>query len=150
MVITFSSLFFWVLGLEYPILTGIVSGLLNMVPYIGAVLAWLPAFMMALCQVADVSAGSADRRSTDRHSHVRAEFDGAAAGWAAFALNAVAITDFAAFLGLGVGRHGIAAGHSDYGYVACDLRSHGILEADWPLAQRVNPLQDRADSINGR
>jgi predicted PurR-regulated permease PerM len=48
MVITFSSLFFWVLGLEYPILTVIVSGFLNMVPYIGAVLAWLPAFMLAL------------------------------------------------------------------------------------------------------
>ena len=48
MVITLSSLFFWVLGLEYPILTGIVSGVLNMVPYIGAVLAWLPAFMLAL------------------------------------------------------------------------------------------------------
>ena len=48
MVITFSSLFFWVIGLEYPILTGIVSGILNMVPYIGAVLAWLPAFMLAL------------------------------------------------------------------------------------------------------
>jgi predicted PurR-regulated permease PerM len=48
MVITFSSLFFWMLGLEYPILTGIVSGVLNMVPYIGAVLAWLPAFMLAV------------------------------------------------------------------------------------------------------
>lgn len=48
MVVTFSSLFFWVLGLDYPVLTGIVSGVLNMVPYIGAVLAWLPAFMLAL------------------------------------------------------------------------------------------------------
>jgi predicted PurR-regulated permease PerM len=48
MVIAFSSLFFWVLGLDYPILTGIVSGVLNMVPYIGAVLAWLPAFILAL------------------------------------------------------------------------------------------------------
>ena len=48
MVIALSSLFFWVLGLEYPILTGIVSGVFNMVPYIGAVLAWLPAFMLAL------------------------------------------------------------------------------------------------------
>ena len=48
MVITFSSLFFWVLGLDYPILLGIVSGVLNMVPYIGAVMAWLPAFMLAL------------------------------------------------------------------------------------------------------
>ncbi|HEY1424712.1 MAG TPA: AI-2E family transporter [Candidatus Acidoferrum sp.] len=48
MVIALSSLFFWMIGLEYPILTGIVSGVFNMVPYIGAVLAWLPAFMLAL------------------------------------------------------------------------------------------------------
>lgn len=48
MVVAFSSLFFWVLGFDYPVLTGIVSGVLNMVPYIGAVLAWLPAFMLAL------------------------------------------------------------------------------------------------------
>jgi len=55
MVIAFSSLFFWVLGLEYPILTGIVSGVLNMVPYIGAVLAWLPAFMLALTKWQSIS-----------------------------------------------------------------------------------------------
>jgi predicted PurR-regulated permease PerM len=48
MVISFSSLFFWSIGLEYPVLTGIVSGIFNMVPYIGAVLAWLPPFMLAL------------------------------------------------------------------------------------------------------
>jgi predicted PurR-regulated permease PerM len=48
LVIAASSLFFWMLDLEYPILTGMVSGLLNMVPYIGAVMAWLPAFMIAL------------------------------------------------------------------------------------------------------
>jgi predicted PurR-regulated permease PerM len=50
MVISFSSVFFWVIGLEYPILTGIVSGIFNMVPYIGAVLAWLPPFMLALAK----------------------------------------------------------------------------------------------------
>ena len=55
MVITFSSLFFWVLGLDYPILTGIVSGVLNMVPYIGAVLAWLPAFMLAVAKWQSIS-----------------------------------------------------------------------------------------------
>jgi predicted PurR-regulated permease PerM len=49
-VIAASSLFFWMLDLEYPILAGIVSGLLNMVPYIGAVMAWLPAFMIALAK----------------------------------------------------------------------------------------------------
>ncbi len=49
-VVAVSSLFFWAMGLDYPILTGIVSGLLNMVPYIGAVLAWLPAFIIALAK----------------------------------------------------------------------------------------------------
>lgn len=48
LVIATSSLFFWILGMDFPILTGIVSGLLDMVPYIGAVLAWLPPFLIAL------------------------------------------------------------------------------------------------------
>jgi predicted PurR-regulated permease PerM len=50
LVIAASSLFFWILGLDFPIITGIASGLLNMVPYIGAVLAWLPAFIIALAK----------------------------------------------------------------------------------------------------
>jgi predicted PurR-regulated permease PerM len=50
MVIATSSLFFWMMDLDYPILTGIASGLLNMVPYIGAVIAWLPAFIIALAK----------------------------------------------------------------------------------------------------
>lgn len=50
LVIAASSLFFWFLGLDFPLLTGIASGLLNMVPYIGAVLAWLPAFIIALAK----------------------------------------------------------------------------------------------------
>jgi len=47
-VIAMSSVFFWIIGLDYPVLTGIGSGLLNMVPYIGVVLAWMPAFLIAL------------------------------------------------------------------------------------------------------
>jgi predicted PurR-regulated permease PerM len=50
MVIAASSLFFWLMDMDYPILTGIASGLLNMVPYIGAVMAWLPAFVIALAK----------------------------------------------------------------------------------------------------
>jgi predicted PurR-regulated permease PerM len=49
-VIAASSLFFWMMGLDYPILAGTVSGLLNMVPYIGVVLAWLPAFILGLAK----------------------------------------------------------------------------------------------------
>jgi predicted PurR-regulated permease PerM len=51
MVIAASSLFFWMMDLDYPILTGIASGLLNMVPYIGAVMAWFPAFIIALAKI---------------------------------------------------------------------------------------------------
>jgi predicted PurR-regulated permease PerM len=50
LVVAASSAFFWVLGLDYPVLTGIASGVLNMVPYIGAVMAWLPAFIIALAK----------------------------------------------------------------------------------------------------
>ena len=49
-VIAASSAFFWFMGMDYPILTGIASGLLNMVPYIGAVLAWLPPFIIGLAK----------------------------------------------------------------------------------------------------
>src|SRR6266513_3134732 len=40
LVIAMSSLFFWTLGMEFPILTGIVSGLLNMVAITIALLFW--------------------------------------------------------------------------------------------------------------
>jgi predicted PurR-regulated permease PerM len=53
-VIAASSIFFWAIGLEYPVLLGIVSGLLNMVPYIGVVLSWLPAFFLALTKFATI------------------------------------------------------------------------------------------------
>jgi predicted PurR-regulated permease PerM len=47
-VMAASSVFFWAMGLDYPILMGMVSGLLNMVPYFGAVLSWFPPFLIAL------------------------------------------------------------------------------------------------------
>ena len=47
-VVALSSMFFLALGLDYPVLAGIASGIFNMVPYIGAVLAWFPGFMLAI------------------------------------------------------------------------------------------------------
>ncbi len=43
-----SWIFFWMIKLEYPFLTGVVSGLLNLVPYLGAVMAWVPPFVIGL------------------------------------------------------------------------------------------------------
>jgi predicted PurR-regulated permease PerM len=54
-VIALSSVFFLALGFDYPVLAGIASGLFNMVPYIGAVLAWLPGFLLAIVKWHTVS-----------------------------------------------------------------------------------------------
>ena len=40
--------FFLMIHLDYPFLAGCVSGLLNLVPYLGAVLAWLPPFFIGM------------------------------------------------------------------------------------------------------
>ena len=45
-----SWLFFWAIGLDFPFLTGLVSGVLNLVPYLGAILSWLPPLLIALKQ----------------------------------------------------------------------------------------------------
>lgn len=54
-VVALSSIFFLILGLDYPVMAGITSGLLNMVPYLGAVLAWIPGFMLAIIKWKSVS-----------------------------------------------------------------------------------------------
>lgn len=43
-----SWIFFLAIGLEYAFLGGLASGLLNLVPYLGAVLAWLPPLVLGL------------------------------------------------------------------------------------------------------
>jgi len=45
-----SWVFFWFLGLDFPFLTGLVSGLCNLVPYLGAVMAWVPPLLIGLKQ----------------------------------------------------------------------------------------------------
>lgn len=43
-----SWLFFWGIGLEFPFLLALVSGLANLVPYLGVVLSWLPPLLIGL------------------------------------------------------------------------------------------------------
>jgi len=45
-----SWLFFWMLGLDFPFLTALVSGICNLVPYIGAVLSWVPPLLIGVTQ----------------------------------------------------------------------------------------------------
>jgi predicted PurR-regulated permease PerM len=42
--------FFWLIGLPYPFLTALISGMFNIIPYLGAVLAWGPPFLIGLGQ----------------------------------------------------------------------------------------------------
>jgi putative permease len=42
--------FFSFMGLDYPFMAGLVSGLLNLVPYLGLVLSWLPPFVIGMGQ----------------------------------------------------------------------------------------------------
>lgn len=49
LILMFASwAFFLTIHLDYPFLTGCVSGLLNLVPYLGAVLAWVPPFFVGM------------------------------------------------------------------------------------------------------
>jgi predicted PurR-regulated permease PerM len=47
--------FFLAIHLKYPFLLGCVSGLLNLVPYLGAVLSWVPPFLIGLAQWSTIS-----------------------------------------------------------------------------------------------
>jgi predicted PurR-regulated permease PerM len=42
--------FFLLIHLDYPFISGCVSGVLNLVPYLGAVLAWIPPFLIGMAQ----------------------------------------------------------------------------------------------------
>jgi predicted PurR-regulated permease PerM len=43
-------LFFLLIGLDYPFLSAVASGVVNLVPYFGAVLAWVPPLLIGLSQ----------------------------------------------------------------------------------------------------
>ncbi len=45
-----SWLFFWKIGLDFPFLTALASGLMNLVPYLGVLLSWAPPFLIGLKQ----------------------------------------------------------------------------------------------------
>jgi predicted PurR-regulated permease PerM len=45
-----SWLFFMGIGLDFPFLTALVSGLFNLIPYLGVILSWMPPLMIGLKQ----------------------------------------------------------------------------------------------------
>jgi predicted PurR-regulated permease PerM len=49
-LVVLSWIFFWAIGLEFAFLTGLVSGMLNLVPYLGVVMSWVPVTLVGLKQ----------------------------------------------------------------------------------------------------
>ncbi len=45
-----STVFFWAMGLDYPLLAGFISGVLNLVPYFGTILSAVPPLILGLTQ----------------------------------------------------------------------------------------------------
>jgi len=45
-----SWIFFWTIGLEYSFLLGVTSGVMNLVPYLGTVMAWVPPLVVGLAK----------------------------------------------------------------------------------------------------
>src|SRR5258708_1272426 len=112
LVIAVSGGFFWFLGLDYPILTGIVSGLLNMVPYIGAVLAWLPPFVIALAKWKTLGQFVLIAAVVTTGNVLGLDLVAPQLGGGPVRLNAVGVTVSLAFWGWGWGRRrcGLSAG----------------------------------------
>ena len=50
MLVIATWVFFWGIGIDFPFLTALVSGVLNMVPYLGVVLALAPPLLIGLKQ----------------------------------------------------------------------------------------------------
>ena len=50
-----SWLFFWAIGLDFPFLAGLVSGICNLIPYIGAVMSWAPPLLVGVQHLHAVS-----------------------------------------------------------------------------------------------
>jgi len=50
MLVCMSWMFFLVMGLDFPFLTALLSGLFNLIPYLGVVLSWFPPLLIGLKQ----------------------------------------------------------------------------------------------------
>ena len=129
--------FFLVIHLDYPFLAGSVSGVLNLVPYLGAVLAWIPPFLIGMAQWSTIGPyiGVAAvltlfhiiglERPDARDCRAPRPFE------RPFGHRRVAV------LGMAVGRDRTHPGDPDYGHDQGDLRSRGWLGTGGPLARRV-------------
>ena len=136
-----SWLLLWALGLDFPFLTGLVSGVCNLVPYLGAIMSWVPPFLRLGLKKYHSAASYLGIFSMLTFFHIVAAnfLIPALIGWRV-RLNGAGADSVTFVLGLVVGRHEIHPGDTDYGRGEGDLRSRGRLGTGGALARRIDPV----------
>jgi predicted PurR-regulated permease PerM len=129
--------FFLLMHLKYPFLLGSVSGVLNLVPYLGALLAWIPPFLIGLAQWSTVGPYLLVAAVLSSFHIVGMNILMPAIVRAQGALECAGGHRSAAFLGMAVGRGRFDPGHSDHRHGESELRSFRRLGTTGSLAGRV-------------
>ena len=140
--------FFLLIHLDYPFLAGLVSGLLNLVPYLGAVLAWIPPFLIGMAQWSTVGPYLGVAAMLTLFHIDRSERPDARDCWAARPFERPFRHRRVAVLGMALGRDRTHPGDPHYGDDQGGLRSRGGLGTGGPLARRVSQaMYDRQEFV---
>ena len=128
---------FWLFGLDFPFLTGLVSGICNLVPYLGVIMSWVPPLLVGLKQYHTIGPFVGDLRGADRLPYRHREPAGSRAGGLARAVKRARAHGFTPLLGLDVGSDGADSGDSHHRRTQSGLRPRGKFAACGPLAERL-------------
>jgi hypothetical protein len=128
-----SWLFFWWMGLDFPFLTALASGLMNLVPYLSAFImgAPIPDWIETIPHGWSVYRNCSDN---DFPSHYRGEPVNSRFGRLACTVKRTGADHIIAFLGLAMGTDGADSGDSYHCSNQGGLRPRGRLGARRPLA----------------
>ena len=132
-----SWLFFWFMGLDFPFLLALVSGLANLIPYLGVVLSWLPPLLIGLKKFNTPGPFiGMFAMLTFLHFVANNLLVPALVGWRV-RLNALALTVSLLLLRISVGRHRAASRDPHHRGDQSDLRPQRTTATRRPLAQRL-------------
>ena len=138
-LIVTSWLFFWGMGLDFPFLVALVSGLCNLIPYLGVMLSWIPPLLVGLKQFHTIGPFLwIFSLLTVFHIVAANLLDSRASGLARSA-ECTRADALAPFLGLALGTDGADSRDPHHRGDQGDLRPRGRLAARRPLAQRLAP-----------
>ena len=108
-------LFFWFLGLDFPFLTALASGLCNMVPYLGTVFSWIPPLLVGLTKYHSAGPYIGIFSMLTVFHLVCRELSDSHADRLAYAIERARAHRIIALLGMALGSDGIHSRDSDHG-----------------------------------